>query len=258
MSLKWLAILESKAEGIAESARTLKFLSPKRGAPLPYAYPCDNYMDAILSNKLVRRALLLFADKYCKEQIQNVRLEGRLVDESNHPRLYGVLQDCCKSLNVEQVPAVYVTNRLRGINALSVGTDNAPIVLVSRKTVVGLSDGELSFVIGHELGHILQKNMMCHTIKGLLDRLNNKSEMLGSVVSDSIDVPLNEWYRCAEYTADRAGYLCCKDVNLIEGLFDKIFERSSIVGHQSFIELYQHHPFIRSRLDNIKEFAKTN
>ena len=250
--------LKSKAELILESVKTSKLLSQKKDTLLSYAYPCDNYMDSILSNGLVRKSLQLFADKYCKEQIQKIKSTGQLVSKGNYPHFYDILQSCYKSLNVEEIPEVYVTNQLKGINALSVGADNAPIILISRKAMICLSDGELKFMIGHELGHILQKNLMCHTIKGLLDNLNSKSEILGPIVSDLIDVPLNQWYRCAEYTADRAGYLCCRDCEQIYKLFSKLFEKESVVGHQSYMELFQPHPFIQSRLDNINEFAKTN
>ena len=253
-----LLILKCKVDKALGYMKRQTILSQKKDTLLSYAYPCDNYMDSILSNGLVRKSLQVFADKYCKEQIQKIKSSGQLVSKANYPQFYDILQSCYKSLNIEEEPEVYVTNQLKGINALSVGTDNAPIILISRKAVISLSDGELKFMIGHELGHILQKNLMCHTIKGLLDNLNSKSEILGPIVSNLIDVPLNQWYRCAEYTADRAGYLCCRDCEQIYTLFSKLFERESIVGHQSYIELFQQHPFIQSRLDNINEFAKTN
>lgn len=253
-----LLIQKCKVDKALGYMKRQTFLSQKKDTLLSYAYPCDNYMDSILSNGLVRKSLQVFADKYCKEQIQKIKSTGQLVCQANYPQFYDILQSCYKSLNVEDIPEVYITNQLKGINALSVGSDSAPIILISRKAVISLSDGELKFMIGHELGHILQKNLICHTIKGLLDNLNSKSEILGSIVSDLIDVPLNQWYRCAEYTADRAGYLCCRDCEQIRTLFNKIFERESIVGHKSYIELFQRHPFIQSRLDNINEFAKTN
>lgn len=253
-----LLILKCKVDKALGYMKRQTYLSQKKDTLLSYAYPCDNYMDSILSNGLVRKTLQLFADKYCKEQIEIIKSTGQLVGNSNYPHFYDILQSCYKSLNIEEDPEVYVTNQLKGINALSVGTDSAPIILISRKAMISLSDGELKFMIGHELGHILQKNLMCHTIKGLLDNLNSKSEILGPIVSNLIDVPLNQWYRCAEYTADRAGYLCCRDREQIYTLFSKLFERESIVGHQSYIELFQQHPFIQSRLDNINEFAKTN
>ena len=248
--------LKSKAEQIVESVKASKLLSQKKDAPLPYAYPCDNYMDSILSNGLVKKTLQLFADKYCKEQIQNIKSTGQLVCNSNYPHFYNILQSCYKSLDIEEVPEVYVTNQLKGINALSVGTDNAPIILISRKAVISLSDGELKFMIGHELGHILQKNLMCHTIKGLLDNLNSKSEILGPIVSDLIEVPLNQWYRCAEYTADRAGFICAKSITHIRSLFERLCNTTIKETNQiaRYFELSNIHPMYNNRINQLEQF----
>ena len=248
--------LKSKAEQIVESVKTSKLLSQKKDAPLPYAYPCDNYMDSILSNGLVRKTLQLFADKYCKEQIQKIKSTGQLVIKANYPQFYDILQSCYKSLNVEEIPEVYVTNQLKGINALSVGSDSAPIILISRKAVISLSDGELKFMIGHELGHILQKNLMCHTIKGLLDNLNSKSEILGPIVSDFIDIPLNQWYKCAEYTADRAGLMCAKSITHIKSLFERLSNKAILktTAIEDYWELSNMHPSYYKRIRMLEDF----
>lgn len=248
--------LKSKAEQIVESVKTSKFLSQKKDVPLPYAYPCDNYMDSILSNGLVRKSLQLFADKYCKEQIQTIKSNGQLVSKTNYPQFYDILQCCYKSLNIDELPEVYVTNQLKGINALSVGTDDAPIILISRKAMISLSDGELKFMIGHELGHILQKNLMCHTIKSLLDNLNSKSEILGPIVSDLIDVPLNQWYRCTEYTADRTGFICAKSITHIKSLFERLCNTTIKETNQiaRYFELSNIHPMYNNRINQLEQF----
>lgn len=249
-------ILKRKAEKIAESVTVSKLLSQKKEAPLPYAYPCDNYIDTILSNGLVRNTLQLFVEKYCKEQILSIKSSGQLVILKNYPQLYRILQSCFKSLTVEDIPEVYVTNKLKGINALSIGTDNTPVILISRKAVISLPEEELKFMIGHELGHILQKNLMCHTIKGLLDNLHSKSEILGTFVSDLIETPLNQWYRCAEYTADRAGLICAGSIAPIRALFerlgnDTIKEYNEI---DRYFELSNIHPMYHSRLNELEQF----
>ena len=248
--------LKSKAEQIVESVKTTKLLSQKKDTPLPYAYPCDNYMDSILSNGLVRKTLQLFADKYCKKQIQKIKSTGQLVSKANYTQFYDILQSCYKSLNVEEIPEVYITNQLKGINALSVGSDSAPIILISRKAVISLSDGELKFMIGHELGHILQNNLMCHTIKGLLDNLNSKSEILGPIVSDLIEVPLNQWYRCAEYTADRAGFICAKSITHIRSLFERLCNTTIKETDQvaRYFELSNIHPMYNNRINQLEQF----
>lgn len=249
--------LRIKTEQIVESVKTSKLLSKKKEAPLPYAYPCDNYMDSILSNGLVRKTLQMFADKYCKEQIQNIKSTGQLVCQANYPHLYDILQSCYKSLNVKEIPEVYITNQLKGINALSVGTDSAPIILISRKAVISLSDGELKFMIGHELGHILQGNLMCHIVRGALDSLNDKSEVLGPMVSEAVEVPLNQWHRCAEFTSDRAGYLCCLSLEAVKKLFMRLSGSigNSASAYDAFNELSHTHPLYNNRLNELKAFA---
>lgn len=221
---------------------------------LPFAYPCDNYVDAILSNRMIRKALRLFANKYCDEQIQNIKSSAQLVTPNTHPHLYSLLKNCYNSLDVQEIPEVYITGRLKGINALSLGSDDDPIILISCKAVIGLSNGEMQFLIGHELGHILQKNLMCHTIKGLLDKLNSKSEILGPIVSDLIEVPLNKWYRCAEYTADRAGLICCKDIDHVYSLIRKIAGTERLSIAPSLMEIYRDHPYLDSRIKTLEEY----
>lgn len=45
--VKGYAKFKSKAEQIVESVKTSKLLSQKKETSLPYAYPCDNYMNSI-------------------------------------------------------------------------------------------------------------------------------------------------------------------------------------------------------------------
>lgn len=250
-------LLKNKAEHIVDSLITSGFLSKRKGIGLSYAYPCENYIGDILSNGLVRQSLQLFTDKYCKKQIHDLKTSAQAVTKSNFPVLYDIFQRCCKSLNAQEIPEVYVTSQLKGINALSIGTDSDPIILISRKAAITLPKGEMKFMIGHELGHILQKNLMCHTIKGLLDNFNSKSEILGPIVSDLIDVPLNQWYRCAEYTADRAGLICSGKIQYATGLFSRLSNNvyKEITQMENFFELNNIHPMYNKRLKQLEQFA---
>lgn len=222
---------------------------------LPYAYPCDNYIGVILSNEWVCAALQKFANKYCNEQIQLIVSKSTLVSKQSYPNLYSLVLDCCHILKTDITPKVYVTKELSGINALSAGTDDNPLVFVSPKSVITLSDMELKFMLGHELGHIAQKNLMCHTIKGVLDGLNKKSDVLGSMVADLIDVPLNQWYRCAEYTADRAGLLCCNDIDVAKKLLLSFADPKEDKALIQYYELDNVHPYMQNRVQELICFS---
>jgi len=223
---------------------------------LPFAYPCDNGIESILSISKVKDALEVVVDKYYGYQLEDIKKEGIALTYSNYPRLYNTFEECCKRLNVQVLPNVILTKRMLGLNALSVGNDSNPMILLSMRSAVSLPEGELKFLLGHELGHILQKNMICHTVSGLLLNLKQKSEILGTMIADLIEMPLNEWCRSNEYTADRAGLICCKEINHVYSLMAKVkrYERKSMVPH--LMELYKDHPFIDNRMKKINDFAQ--
>lgn len=244
--------LIKEAIKVKESVKASDILSPKKEEQLPYAYPCENYLDKILSNVIVRKALRKFADDKCKKQIEEICKEGLIVSEKSFPRLNSILNYCYNELGVNKYPKVYVTNRLTGVNALSIGSDDNPIVLMSPMSVAVLTEEEMKFMIGHEIGHLLQNNLECHTLKGMLDNVNDKSEIIGPMISDMIEVPLNQWYRCAEYTADRAGLICCKDINAVRKLFGRFHgmkEKNSSI--ENFYELQHTHPLLEKRLKEL-------
>lgn len=228
------------------------FSNKKNG--LPFAYPCDNGIESILSNPKVKGALETVVNKYYGYQLEYIKKEGIALTCSNYPRLYNTLEECCKCLNVQILPKVILTKRIQGFNALSVGDDSNPMILLSMKSAVCLPEGELKFLLGHELGHVLQKNMICHTMSGLLLNIKQKSEILGAMIANLIEIPLKEWCRSNEYTADRAGLICCKDMSYVYSLMAKVkqYERKSMAS--KLMELYKDHPFIDNRIEKINEF----
>jgi len=224
----------------------------------PFAYPCENYVETILSIPRVKNALESIVNEFYGHQIVSIKKEGVLVTSNTYPHLYNTIKECCRCLNVGQQPEVILTRRIQGINALSVGSDSNPIILLSMKSAICLPVGELKFLIGHELGHVLQKNMICHTVSGLLLNLKQKSEILGTMIADLIEMPLKEWCRCSEYTADRAGLMCCKDMEYVYSLMAKVkrYERQSMAPQ--LMELYKDHPFIDKRLEKLKAYSNEN
>lgn len=224
---------------------------------LSFAYPSENYMETILSIPKVKSTLESIVNEYYGHQLEDFKKEGVALTCGNYPRLYNTFEECCKRLNVQVLPKVILTKRLQGFNALSVGNDSNPMILLSMRSAVSLPEGELKFLLGHELGHILQKNMICHTVSGLLFNLKKKSEILGTMIADLIEMPLKEWCRNSEYTADRAGLLCCQDMNHVYSLMAKVkrYERKSMAPR--LMELYKDHPFIDNRIKKVNEFYLT-
>lgn len=222
-----------------------------------YAVKEDNYFGDLLENKYVRNCLKHIADKYYGKQIEDITSHATLLTPNNYPSLYDVYDYCCQTLGITNKPTTYITNKLHGINALSVEIENKQIILLSRKAAIALSPEEQAFVLGHELGHHQQGNLVCHTVNGLLNSMNDKSEILGPMIMDAVDVPLKRWCRRSEYNADRAGLHCCKDLSIVRNLFIRLGMIENVTIYHQYKETEEDHPMLISRLAELQEYSKT-
>lgn len=255
---------DSTLDWFSSKRNLMTFINDKREV-LPYAYPCSNYVEKILSNSIVCMALQSIIDKYYCKQVDQILAAGQVVTPVSFPYLNKIIDECSKKLLIDKSPMVVVSPKLKGINALTVGSDKNPIILLSRKTVMKLHEGELKFLLGHEYGHVLQQNMVCHTVKGLLGNLKNTSEIVGDMLSDMIDVPLNQWYRCSEITADRVGLICCRNIDYVRELLSKVGGDLEVASGkktnnaiEELLELSYTHPMMVKRLLAMEEFDKSD
>lgn len=227
-------------------------------APAWYAAWDDNYLGKALDNAVVRAILRRIADNYYGSQLEELLGQASELTEKSHPVLYGVYAQCCKVLRMYNMPRVYITGRFPGVNALSMEVNGRKIILISRLAAMELSPSELSFMLGHELGHHQQGNLVCHTVNGLLDSINDKSEIVGPLISDAVAVPLKRWCRCSEFNADRAGYLCCNDIEVVQQLFVKLGMDRASSAYSRLKEIDSDHPLLSTRLERVLEYAKNN
>jgi Peptidase family M48 len=100
------------------------------------------------------------------------------------------------------------------VDAFTIGMDKPFIVLTS-----GLYDlmtyDEMRFVVGHELGHALSGHAVYRTMMMHLMRLARSFGILpvGGWALRAIVAALYEWQRKSELSGDRAGLLCCQDMD---------------------------------------------
>lgn len=245
--------LLAKANQIVKTVSEAEFLQ-KKEALLPYAYPCDNYVTNILYNKKVADWLKKLVDNYYKEQNITSQTLGYRVNKTDYPNFTAIFEECVDILKVSSKPQLMISNRLRGINALTLNIENTSYILISPQTTVSLTPEETKFLLGHEIGHILQGNLVCHAASGILRTIKNKYEVLGDALANVVEVPLKEWCRTNEYTADRAGYLCCKNIDSVYSLFSRMGNDSTRTIYSNYMEIYRDHPYIKDRIDRINEF----
>jgi len=241
----------NKVQAIQEQ----KHLAPKQSIdPLWYAEWNDDYLSVVLNNAVTRKCLKAVADKYYASQVDDIIKRSTELTEKSYPSIYGIYKHCITTLKIEDAPTVYVTNRMRGINALSIDANEKQIILLGRKATMLLTVSELTFLLGHELGHHQQGNLVCHTVNGLMNNLVKTSEIFGPMILDTIEVPLKRWCKQSEFNADRAGYLCCKDISSIKSLFIKVGMIENTTKFHHYKEMSNDHPMLNTRLLQIERY----
>ncbi|MCQ2075451.1 MAG: M48 family metallopeptidase [Bacteroidaceae bacterium] len=222
-----------------------------------YATWEDNYIGDFLNNSITKAALRKIADTYYSQQLEGIIQKSTELSVLTHPTLYSIYKECCRKLGFVRFPKLYVTGQIQGINALSVEVKGRRLILLSRMSTIRLNEQELKFILGHELGHHQQGNLACHTVNGLLDTLNNSSEIFGPMISDTIEVPMKRWCRQSEFNADRAGLICCEDLEVIINLFLKLGMQPSQSAYNEYKELEASHPHLNTRLAALTQYANS-
>ncbi|HSJ16435.1 MAG TPA: M48 family metallopeptidase [Longimicrobiales bacterium] len=96
------------------------------------------------------------------------------------------------------------------VNAGAYGMDR-PFVVLNSGSLLVLRDEEVSYLLGHEVGHILSGHVLYRTMTVLLLQLAQLGFPVVGLAARAILVGLLEWNRKAELSADRAGLLAVQD-----------------------------------------------
>lgn len=144
------------------------------------------------------------------EKIYTVQYTGSniKVTSDNYPKIYQYLLDACKILDMPNVPDLYIDWGYN-INAFTVGSEN-PIIVLNSGLIDLCTDDEIMFIIGHECGHIKSNHMLYHMMAQLADAIISAIPG-GNLVAGGLQYALYYWDRMSEFTADRAGLLCCQN-----------------------------------------------
>lgn len=137
--------------------------------------------------------------------------DGWNITQQSSPQIYGCLKEACGILGVRKTPKL-TSEWFYAPSSFSVGHDNFRIV-ISSGSIDLFDEDELLFFIGHELGHYIcghkQYQMLLEAL--YTPFIDNATVKMWSTV---VKVPLLDWYRKSDFTADRVGLLCCQDIDV--------------------------------------------
>ena len=164
-------------------------------------------------------------NKHAIERLMKIQYTGShiRVTGENFPKLYRLLDQVCDTINLPARPDLYISWDY-SINGFTVGVDH-PIIVLNSGAIDLLSDDELLYLIGHEIGHVKSRHALYHQMAQALPILSNilgeATLGIGKLLSMPLQLALFRWSRMSEFTADRAGLLACQDPSVAASVMMK-------------------------------------
>jgi Zn-dependent protease with chaperone function len=182
-------------------------------SPKSYEHPADRAATSAIHTIPMMDKVLKRLTDVAHERRLNQILVGNAVrlSEQQVPAVWAAYTHCGRSLDVEPLPRLYVTQTPIA-NALTVGA-NRPIVIVYSGLVQSYEHDEVTAVLAHETGHVLSEHYYYTTAFVLLAEFLRTSVpgALTGLPIRAIYLALLEWSRAAELSADRASALVMGD-----------------------------------------------
>ncbi|GAA3006101.1 M48 family metallopeptidase [Actinokineospora diospyrosa] len=196
-----------------EVSRSTSRVRFPRISPRAYEHPADRGAMATLRAvpglaEVLKTVAGLFSER--GERLMALASAIR-VGEKQYPKINQLRLESAEVLDLDTPPNLFI-QRSPHANAMAIGIDE-PFIVVTSGLVEAIDSESLRWVIGHEMGHVLSGHAVLRTI---LLRLRNMQQTMallppGALALRAILAALNEWFRKAELTADRAGLLVGQD-----------------------------------------------
>jgi Zn-dependent protease with chaperone function len=142
------------------------------------------------------------------------------VSERQFPRVHDLYQDVLQTLDAPEAYPLFVS-QTPIVNAGAYGMDE-PFIILNSGTVKLLDDEQLSYVMGHEVGHIMSDHVLYRTMTVLLIQLASMGFPIVGLAARAILVALLEWSRKSELSSDRAGLLAIQTPQGVMGTMLKM------------------------------------
>jgi Zn-dependent protease with chaperone function len=127
------------------------------------------------------------------------------VGPKQFPDIWEHYLEVCQTMDVKDPPELFITQTPL-VNAGAYGMDK-PFIVLNSGAVRLLNEDELTYLLGHELGHVLSGHVLYRTMIVILMQLATLGFPVVGLAARVVLMALLEWQRKAELSADRAGLL---------------------------------------------------
>ena len=118
-------------------------------------------LDALEKIKLLNVTLEAILKNTSESMMKFVKAGSCIeLGENQYPSVYKVFLECCKILEIEKIPKLYLDPKREIYSNVDGITE--PIVLISEGAIEVLNEEELYFIFGQALGHIKAGHELYH------------------------------------------------------------------------------------------------
>jgi len=201
---------EGQTGGQAKARRILTDIAPRS-----WEHPADKAALQALRripvfDEVLKKLFGFFGEKPVRLAFQANAVR---VSSKQFPRLQGLYDDVLRTLDSPKDYPLFVS-QTPIVNAGAWGMDE-PFIVLNSGTVALLDDQQLSYIMGHELGHILSDHVLYKTMTALLLQLAQMGFPIVGLAARAVLVALLEWSRKSELSCDRAGLLSVQDPEVV-------------------------------------------
>jgi len=244
----------------------------KTGYPgCEYAVSGDERYTKLLFQPLVKGSVESYIEAALPYHIAPMLSSGILVGERQFPHIHRSAVHCSSVLGIP-VPRIVIYPEAQW-NACVIGIDASFWIFMTSSLASEAGEGELNCIIGHECGHIHNRHVTASTLAHWI--LSGLSiipflPFIGALSEQAVMA----WNRAGEMTSDRAGLLCCGDLDVAsrsllrlacgsKELAETVNLDEFLIQHEKVKDMpnisealsYETHPALPGRIKALRLFA---
>ena len=158
------------------------------------------------------------------------------VSAEQYPHINEIYEEVLHTLDAPaRYPLFLSKNPL--VNAGAVGMKE-PFIVLNSGPVLQMSDDQLRYALGYELGHILSEHVLYKTMLKLMVRLSRVAftNVVSGLAYTAITAALMEWDRKSELSSDRSGLLAVQDPDVVRAA---LLRSAGGIGEGASIDAFQ-------------------
>ena len=154
-------------------------------------------------------------------------MDNVLMTEKDFPVIHKYLDEACEKLMLEVKPILFLDTSADPIT-LCIG-EKKPLLIISTTLIDLMEPEELRAAIAHEVGHLACGHSF---YKLMVENFSGITQVMGAVpgltaLSIAAKLPLYDWFRKADLSADRAALLVTEKPDVMMSMIGKLAGGSS-------------------------------